>query len=223
MACNSLMMTQIISGGLEENASRGKALRNQVNGAFGCYDDNGYYKIGIIWCLVLIILENITGKKKLKFTNAQKGTGLKSESPCSSFKGVPYLYPQSRYGQRSSTKPEYKGLRVATPDKWVTLTCLLSQGKGTIGEGAEPWDMGWKHGEDKIRLRTLSPKISRTFPTNRSRSEPSGREESTFSYYHQGQLTDKKMRIPLRTYPNNPHCLQVHMKVRFQRSLVIVE
>lgn len=56
-------------------------------------------------------------KDKLKVTNAQKGIDLKSESPCSSFKGVPYLYPQSRYGQRSSTKPEYKGLRVVTPDK----------------------------------------------------------------------------------------------------------
>lgn len=55
-------------------------------------------------------------KDKLKVTNAQKGIDLKSESPCSRFKGIPYLYPQSRYGQRSSTKPEYKGLRVATPD-----------------------------------------------------------------------------------------------------------
>lgn len=141
----------------------GKALRNQVNGALDFCNDNGYCKIGITWWLLLIILENKIGKKKLKVTNPQKGIGLKSESPCSRFKGVPYLHPQSRYGQRSSTKPKYKGWRVATLDKWVTLTGLLFQGKGIAGKGTEPWDMGWKHWEDKIRLRTLSPQISLDF------------------------------------------------------------
>lgn len=150
-----------------------KALRNQGNAAFSCCDVNDFYKSGIIWWLLQIILENITGKKtnwKLQMHNL--GLRLKIRSPCSSFKRDTYLNPQNRYGQRSSTKPEYKGLRIATIDKWVTLTYLLFQGNDTVGEEAEPWDMGWRHWEDKITENFEFPNLP---ATHRSKSGPPGR------------------------------------------------
>lgn len=178
-----------------------KTLIDQMNVAFSCYEDNGDSKNCIKWWLLLIILENNIGKRQIEsFKCTTWGTSWKSQRLSSRFKS-PYLYPQSRYGQRSSGEPECKGLGVVTPNKCVTLTLSCAKARALLGKEQNPelWD------EDVgLTRRGWAPWVLKSpWMVSTSRSSPD-REEPNFPCYHQGQLINKKMHIPLRTDPQQP-------------------
>lgn len=70
------------------------------------------------------------------FKCTTQSTGQKSESFYSSFKEL-LVYNHRADMAKGQIESEVQGLGVATSNKYVTLTCLLYQGKGIVGEGVE--------------------------------------------------------------------------------------